>query len=922
MPSTRPTGFFTTSKIYSNGENAYGILKKFLFDTTSGRTDVVFMGELSTYFEGDDGLGVGGLGDGIAKAILKGNPSVSRSSRKLYATPIFWGYHAGTPNSNYNPITQNWLDNNVGSAATGRVLVGCRPQLDCYQYRDKASLNNQAILPFNGTFIGLNGFSFGSLIASPNNSAYVSFDSKASLTANSVLPSGASNNVGVNLGPVATPWILNNQRIAFYTSADILSVRVGSWNPVTNTISALEPNVQLLKDIPITFSYTPMPSWVNVGASINSTPTDSRLSFEADQQIYFRVPFEAFVLPFLREKKSFTYNNNCTTGHCAEDIIKVGSNYGVRKHLPYNLSASGSQYLFSSLEQSITSGKELSSLPPHPAPTNNFTTSYQDGLMPCLNYTRVHDFYLQNGSLFTNEVLGTGSITLLAASITGHNRNPATECLMGPFIWGSNWDQNIGFGLGTYFKNKGFTVGTGRTAASTGHFFQSISGSAPYTITTAELSEPERADIFGLFRSVSFMYKIQYLRIRDGLKETNGTLALTVSTASNTTVLDSTVTMVAPTTTTQIACERAFISPIINLSSVNTDTLKFSFTGWNSSVESRRLSGNAYVVNHWGEDPSILNGISFSTLHSTYDFRTGDLSYSFNSNKRSPFLEDFFKTIAERQLSNIPWDTSSGARKKLVIAIHLGRFENATPAEGYLGGWSQNYLESIKAFIIPSILNSGFTEDEFVFWFIGPYASGKVEYWSDETPDYSHATGIVKSYTKSKFIFVGNSSTNSKGGLLKAVIPWTNKLDPANTLFEAVYTDPDTVPGFTPVVTALVSNTGLTRNNWYYTPQDENESPTTALLSAQGFLALGNIIVDAMFQETSTNVIAPSWIKLWCELLELENEPIENTPVAFMGTSSDPALINPYYQAFNAAVNSNNLVARKIKTRFKHKTIQ
>ena len=184
------------------------------------------------------------------------------------------------------------------------------------------------------------------------------------------------------------------------------------------------------------------------------------------------------------------------------------------------------------------------------------------------------------------------------------------------------------------------------------------------------------------------------------------------------------------------------------------------------------------------------------------------------------------------------------------------------------------------------------------------------------------ATGIVKSYTKSRFIFVGNSSTNSKGGLLKATLPWTSKLDPSNTLYEAVYTDPDSLPGFAPIVSALIANTGLTRSNWYYTPQDENLSPTTGLLSAQGFLALGNIIVDAVFQEQSTNTVVPSWIKLWCELLNFATDPVENAPIEFVSVSSDPALIGSYYSSFNAAIASGNANAKLIKTRFKHKILQ
>jgi len=45
MPLSRPAGVFVSGYTYSDKENTWGTLNKFLLDQTSGRTDVVFFGD-------------------------------------------------------------------------------------------------------------------------------------------------------------------------------------------------------------------------------------------------------------------------------------------------------------------------------------------------------------------------------------------------------------------------------------------------------------------------------------------------------------------------------------------------------------------------------------------------------------------------------------------------------------------------------------------------------------------------------------------------------------------------------------------------------------------------------------------------------------------------------------------------------------
>lgn len=134
MPIVRPQGTLCTAFVYPDKKSPYEKLLEFLFDNTSGRTDVVFFSSKATGKEnfselsdsvqqGDETPFVGGFVDGFAKAILQGNATISRTGRSLYGTPVFFGYHSNRSQGFDRWNSTTWTGANP--KGYGGFLTGC-----------------------------------------------------------------------------------------------------------------------------------------------------------------------------------------------------------------------------------------------------------------------------------------------------------------------------------------------------------------------------------------------------------------------------------------------------------------------------------------------------------------------------------------------------------------------------------------------------------------------------------------------------------------------------------------------------------------------------------------------------------------------------------------------------------------------------
>lgn len=145
MPNTsftRPAGILCSGTAYNNKKNPYEKLKEFLFEENTGRTDVVFFASAATGYETnqweydingqDDYHYVGGFIDGFAKALLRGDAGSNRPARKLYGTPVKFGYEAHTiPNFNAWDNT-TWFNPNTNGV--GNFLAGTASTYGSYYY--------------------------------------------------------------------------------------------------------------------------------------------------------------------------------------------------------------------------------------------------------------------------------------------------------------------------------------------------------------------------------------------------------------------------------------------------------------------------------------------------------------------------------------------------------------------------------------------------------------------------------------------------------------------------------------------------------------------------------------------------------------------------------------------------------------------
>lgn len=120
MAFIRPAGVLCSNFVYDDKKNTFQKLQDFLFDTNTGRTDVVFFASSATAYESnqhqyaldpDNYHYTGGLIDGIAKAIILG--SDNRTPRPQYATDVQFAYMCNKiPNfDRWNPNT--WVASNT-----------------------------------------------------------------------------------------------------------------------------------------------------------------------------------------------------------------------------------------------------------------------------------------------------------------------------------------------------------------------------------------------------------------------------------------------------------------------------------------------------------------------------------------------------------------------------------------------------------------------------------------------------------------------------------------------------------------------------------------------------------------------------------------------------------------------------------------
>ena len=303
MPFSRPNGVSCSGYVYPDKKNTYEKLKEFLFDETTGRTDVVFLASAASAYEPNQNTHAtnaaayhytGGLIDGMAKAIIQG--SATRSPRSLYATGVQFAYTCNQIPGFDRWNSNTWLSpNNTG---VGGYLTGCSTAYDSYFYYLQT-----AVLPENAT--PLNSQTGLHLVSYDPNQTYPYFDALDSGTTinlpvnelwarafndpnNIVFPSATKDLkykaiMGQSLNRVTprdnllsktVPWNITltitpeqpqrywDREVSWYIKrTDVIPIGIAEIDPGTDTISAIFPDA-------LSFGY--IPAGLTVGMSLNS----------------------------------------------------------------------------------------------------------------------------------------------------------------------------------------------------------------------------------------------------------------------------------------------------------------------------------------------------------------------------------------------------------------------------------------------------------------------------------------------------------------------------------------------------------------------------------------------------------------------------------------------------------------------------
>jgi hypothetical protein len=934
MPFTRPTGFYTTRFVDNQKRNSYEMLKSFLLNTNSGRTDVLFVGERNTYFEDTSRPTalVGGLADGIAKSILG-------KGRTLYATPIFLGNHANAPYENFNPATPGSWTAASNTVGLGRCLVGSRYVFDTYFYTttngttkrlpvnaeitsENTTISAAALSPFTLSFVQETtpGFTLGS---SGSSIRYATQD---------MFVAGYGR-IKTNTGPIAYPYFLGKPHKHVIPTGISLPFEVAS---VANVPGFGDVALEIYMDS-TTIGILSNPLF-GANAYVNFTPGTPVSTILANPiytlssdgtKIIFNYSVDNLLIPLLSTSvgnggKGWNVCLSGCTGN--EDVYKLPNGeitfegvtrdlWVFNRSLPHSYGGQGNEFLFPNKLASdyftlwkgrIVSQNHLQGLGSTSSIASLYNGEEHRALPPTLHYTQVQwtgiaigvDRPPYNFEPLLHGTIGPGSTTF-------GKYNLATQPVATPFIWKIDWDVSNP----TYHKNKYIELDT-----KLGSFYSSHTLS-PFAIT---LNNPVTKN--SLYTTSNFKYKVKYLNFWfSGNGYPKGILPLTISGKTGAgawTHITNDTWNTSSFNFGDSSVTRAYREVSIDLTNPANqyDKYALSFTGFNHPTASTKLTGNQAIVHHWGENANDLNGISFSHLYMSEDFRSGDVAYALQSEDTKLQFKEIFHTILERQKSN-----TSG--NKVVIIVNALRFDNANPGDGYVSGWAQSYLHALKTYILDLANEVGITNQEVVVWFIGPTLFGKVDYWSSTEEDYNVTGATTTSFAKSKFVMVGSTSTNPIGGLLKPNWPaWSNPEIFAEVYYipNAVYTQSNELSEFISLNSTITSSLAA-RNVYFY---DSGEVVYNHTNSVEGFLLNGELLVTALGENTSTSYFAPPWVETYGRYLKYTSDPVNQTPFEFLTPSVDPVDIRAYLASFYGLVAQGNTQAKQTLAYHKHKILQ
>jgi hypothetical protein len=1045
MPvSVRPTGVICPNFVYQDKSNTFGRLKEFLFETNTGRTDVLFIasvgsGNESNKYEYTDDPDLyhytGGLIDGIAKALIQGNQNWT--GRPLYATPVFRGWNTHyVPNlDRYNSNT--W--NNPNTTGIGNFISGCSTfynnilyyqnnslnkkstGMDCLAFASTSAPNIQNLYSYDAageesitdssyrTFL-LNCTNFGvpiNTIDKAYEAGLITSVTCCALTEQNIIDvTDPTKLLPLGFGFSFTP----NQPTRYYNKDASWTVErgalwyigIGFLDPVTNTVSEIFSNAQTYGYVPngvttgttfetISGSYyntltvtTTIDSLslctsplIKLTTDVNSTTTNASLywgDFRQDQltnesksylqnqllgkQILVRKLttedlITKFNLTILANKAAIT--NETAWDNC-DGVYLDAVTVLIKKAFPtanYRTLPLTNQILF--LDQNYLRVFGLC------IPTNPAVATGQEGYPFLITYgIRAQRSFLNNFEPYTsyNTFRSAGT----PAFISGDKVNgfPLTLNCMGfqsNFLL-TQFDTNALQDVNTTIdKDRGIII-----KPQLGKFFDSLQvNNGLYTPLTKTLTQEERNNKLGIFKSANFTYVVNAVTPKSyvnepGIYNPAANIVLTghylpaSKQASLTQIIPGENFNLPNTPNPNLTSPRGFnyhtISKVFDLSTINTNhdirEIRLGFVGKGTAHITK---GNLFVNSHYAIDPNNQHGIAFTVVERSYLSRTGDDAYR-NADGDYPILHHFqeiLKAIKYRQ-NNFG---SINTKNKIVVFYEVGLWELADLTAVYNGAGAYDYLASIvygnpffrvqyphdRNSLIGALeqaaINVGISFQDFVVVFYTPTALTRTD-----LPGFGTAHAVDFSIKANVENFIKNPL--SRANFIRASEIFYNNVITECGFYNSCLPNAIVAQGKVPFGNSCYINLGQISsivaplNNiqsgdlWYERLDAESGIAFYNSYSAEANLAIGTNLVEYIRGGTSTVNFVPFWFTTFSKMLGYTTDPVSGAEFAFVTPSLDitddtaymvefdAILNNPSNAAFTQASNTISLVKHKI----------
>ena len=599
---SRPPGILTSNYVYSDKKNPYEKFKQFLFETDSGRTDVVFFGD-KNFWRSDyrDPDSLGGLADAFAKVVMA-------KGRSIYATPVYFGSD-NQPFRIEDPQYADALRNNTWEDVTQPSgvhcsLIGTRYCFDSLWYGRNSSTNDHFApvpIPDSGSTPMFGGsWNFWSFSSPPFNLSQIA----GGYNVARITPFRYATTT--TTGPYEIPTFENKFNYHWCRKNSTRHVKIAEYDLSTKIINKIHYSSDLrtfhLSRVQPPFRVPQFAIGDNATQLRNSNPTKILLADTLNTgAVFFIYNVDTFLIPLL-ENLGWTVNSGVGTANIWDDDFDIYS-YNIttqqlnteecwlfKRNLPFNFEGTSSVFAFNTVALASQYLDRKNCFIDQEDITNHSKGhSSHLGLPPFIHYVPALTF-MSRGSVRTSirawefdatQIAGTSGQSSSDFYIPDINFNLATNAVATPFVWNSIRES----ACDVFAKDKFIKCITkiGKTIdTETDEIINSLVRNSLY-------SSPEF-----VIKTMGYSFAIPD---PNNLFYSSGNLACSISTSGKDPIILLDQIITRPPSFHPPNEEFILETTPIDLSSNNAAVLNLSITGYNTT---NRTTGNWFLPTWWG----------------------------------------------------------------------------------------------------------------------------------------------------------------------------------------------------------------------------------------------------------------------------------------------------------------------------------